>query len=306
MFSELTSKILIGLGIILILFGIIFSIWGEDLFNFNALAHTDKLGQVGDFVGGIIGSLWALAGVILFYVALQNQRRDIKLNREVLTTQVGALNKQIEEFELQRNELKLTREVFKKQGETLALQQFESTFFNMVNLHHQIVNTMTLQRTKVTTPFFAAGMGNDAELRARDCFTAFYSAFKSSFKIESIETDELKQINKNYSNFYKLYQPYLGHYFRNLYNILKFIDKKNPGDKFLYSNLLRAQLSSQELQLLFYNCLSQFGRGKFKPLIEKYHFLQNMPKKTLINKEDHIKLYDSSAFGRPEDNVEID
>tara|TARA_R100001230_G_C5578341_1_gene98025 strand:- start:306 stop:479 length:174 start_codon:yes stop_codon:yes gene_type:complete len=53
--------------------------------------------------------------------------------------------------------------------------------------------------------------------------------------------------------------------------------------------------------MLFYNCLSQFGDKKFKPLIEEYHLLQNMPKNPLINKT-HLRLYNKSAFGTPTDD----
>src|SRR5215213_5051365 len=45
-------------------------------------------------------------------------------------------------------------------------------------------------------------------------------------------------------------------------------------DKHLYTNLVRAQLSSYEIALTFYNCLSEMGREKFKPLVERYALLK--------------------------------
>lgn len=69
-----------------------------------------------------------LAGVILLYVALDEQRKDIKINQ-------NALIKQIEEFELQRVELSETREIFKEQSITLKIQRFENTFFQLINLY---------------------------------------------------------------------------------------------------------------------------------------------------------------------------
>ena len=44
------------------------------------------------------------------------------------------------------------------------------------------------------------------------------------------------------------------------YNIIKFIDNNAPKKEAkMYSNLVRAQLSTNELSLIFYNCLSEEG-----------------------------------------------
>lgn len=297
MFTERTSKILMWIGICIFLLGILLFFW-NDTIQVSSSINSDKFGQFGDFVGGLIGSLWALAGVILFYVALTEQRADIRTNKEVLDTQIQALEKQIEEFELQREELKLTRQVFIEQRDTLKIQQFESTFFSMLNLHHQIVNSIDIDYQKMGG-VFDDKVVKEIKLTGRDCFQYFFTQFNETYERTKDETDELKKINAAYTHFYLNYQADLGHYFRNMYNILKFIHKKNPGDKFFYSNLLRAQLSSSELLMLFYNCLSEFGNEKFKPFIEEYHFLQNMPKNPLIKKQMHMNLYNKSAFGNP-------
>lgn len=47
-------------------------------------------GQVGDFIGGVAGSLWAFAGVLLFYIALRLQRRE--LNFKGLSIAVKRMN----------------------------------------------------------------------------------------------------------------------------------------------------------------------------------------------------------------------
>ena len=288
-----------GIGIFFI--GLILFFWNDTLFQTDSLLKSDKVGQFGDFVGGLIGSLWALAGVILFYVALNEQRSDIETNREVLKTQVKALEKQIDEFELQRQELELTREVFTEQRDTLKLQQFESTFFSMLNLHHRIVDGIDIDTKKSEGVFGLWNTSKEKEitLTGRDCFQFFFEEFRYIYDTTYDISDESNKINETYTKFYLNHQTDLGHYFRNLYNILKFIHKKHPEDKFFYINLLRAQLSSSELLLLFYNCLSQFGKVKFKPLIEEYYFLQNMPKTPLLEKDEHLKLYKKSAFGKP-------
>ncbi|MBW1294969.1 putative phage abortive infection protein [Aquimarina litoralis] len=298
MFTEKTSKILMWIGIAIFFLGIVLFFWNDTLFETNRQIKSDKVAHFGDFVGGLIGSLWALAGVILFYVALREQRADIETNRDVLKTQVEALEKQIEEFELQRQELELTRQVFTEQRDTLKLQQFESTFFSLLNLHHQIVDGIDIDTTKGGS-LYDFKKEKDVTLTGRDCFQYFFQEFEEMYASRYDEKNELDRIQKSYIDFYVNHQTDLGHYFRNLYNILKFVHKKNPGDNFFYANLLRAQLSSSELLMLFYNCLSKFGNRKFKPLIEEYHFLQNMPKNPIFEQKDHTNLYNKSAFGKP-------
>jgi hypothetical protein len=104
-------------------------------------------------------------------------------------------------------------------------------------------------------------------------------------------------INSAYLVFYKKHQSDLGHYFRNLYNIIKFVNNGPVSDKEMYTNYLRAQLSSHELALLFYNCLSIYGCERFKPLIEQYEFLENMEFGLLID-FNHTDLYSKKAFGK--------
>jgi len=288
-FSEQTSKILMWIGISLFILGFVVFFWNETFFDTGNLIKAEKVGQFGDFIGGLVGSLWALAGVVLFYVALKEQRIDFRTNQEVLKTQLNAFKQQVKEFELQRKELELTREVFSQQSETLKLQQFESTYFSMINLHHQIVNSIDITTNKkVKLPL------KTITYTSRDCFNFFITELNDIY-LTNLTNNEASRIDEAYKKLYLENQSDLGHYFRNLYNILKFIDKKNQGDKFFYSNLLRAQLSSSELILLFYNGISQFGKFKFKPLIEKYHFLQNIPKKQLLMKS-HLEFYNKNAF----------
>ena len=56
--------------------------------------------------------------------------------------------------------------------------------------------------------------------------------------------------------------------------------------QYKYTSITRSQLSDYELLLLFYNGLSEMGE-KFKPLIEEYALLKNLPR---------MDIYDSSLF----------
>jgi len=70
-----------------------------------------------------------------------------------------------------------------------------------------------------------------------------------------------------------------------------------------YTNIVRAQLSSQELLLLFYNALSDLGNEKFKPLIEEIALLKTVPKNELFQSSTHPKLYANSAYANSEQTL---
>jgi len=91
----------------------------------------------------------------------------------------------------------------------------------------------------------------------------------------------------------------LGSYFRSLYRLIKFIDESNNTheEKYQYTSFVRAQLTDIELLWLFYNCTVGYGEEKFKPLVERYALLSNMPTGRLID-EKHKTWISKSAFNR--------
>ena len=134
-FSEKTALISILIGFLIFIVSIlIFLIKGSWSFSVDNQISEEKIGQYGDFVGGIIGSLFSLVGVILFYVALKDQRRDFATSQETLRIQLNAFEQQVKEFEAQREELEETRKVFEQQNKTMKNQQFDSNFYSLLNV----------------------------------------------------------------------------------------------------------------------------------------------------------------------------
>lgn len=228
---------------------------------------------------------------------------------------------QKKELKLQREEISKTREEFVTQNTTLRLQRFENTFFNLLSLHHQIVNAIDLDFDRVKrNDDIAVRLMRKTEyeiisLKGRD-------VFKHKFEILlDILKSSKEDINKTYLTFYSTVQTDFGHYFRNLYRIIKMVDetefvslneisyinfikvstkeeeynKINHSYRYKYTSMLRAQLSDYELLWLFYNCLTDNGIEKFKPLIERYCLLKNMPKDKIYN-SILLNEYKDSAY----------
>lgn len=190
---------------------------------------------------------------------------------------VAAVLMQKNELELQRKEIKETRKEFKQQNDTLSHQRFEHTFFNMISLHNDIVENI------------AVPISTHRE-SGRRSIVIIYNKFKKNCT-EDIRKQGVDAVVQKYCYIFNAYQAEIGHYFRNLYRIIKFIDETTDIDheeKSNYIGIIKAQLSSYELVLLFYNCLSKYGNEKFLPLIRKYNLLDNINPELLIEK-DHME-----------------
>ncbi len=239
-------------------------------------SYWTERGTFGDMFGAVnsLFSGLALAGVI---IAIFLQRKELELQRQ--------------ELELTRGEFKKQTEEFEKQNDNLNIQRFENTFFNMLNMLNEIVKTV--------------------EYKKRAYAKAAFSDHKRDMTVDKTYGDPPIKFTK-FANMQKveivrecINRWHLEQYFRVIYTTLKFIEESKLvyKDKKRYSNILRAQLSNDELFFLGYNCLIDEGFIPFKMLLEKYTFLKHLPqyeKNYLIHQEgcDNTSFYHSRAFDK--------
>lgn len=254
-----------------LIFPIVMILWGSLAYIIPSLYPKQQdYPQTFEAINALFSGL-AFGGII---IAIFFQKEDLKLQRR--------------ELELTRKELEGQKEQLKLQNETIKSQIFENTFFQLLRLQNDLINSIEHKKHL-----------SSQMLKGRDCFSTFYVMLHERYNKQKEENpclDELELINKIYLDLFNSIQGKVGHYFRNLYNIIKFVKKSSTMDKRFYTNLVRAQLSSYELLLLCYNCLSELGREKFKPLIEEFALLKTVPLKELLHHE-HIHNYHPSAFG---------
>lgn len=170
----------------------------------------------------------------------------------------------------------------------LDLHHFENKFFQLIRVHNDILDGIESS---------VASRQGIAVSKGRRNFVTMYQEFRRLFEAKHKRTPNKSTteiIEATYPVFFERYQHDLGHYFRNLYSIVAFIhSSKLPYmTRMSYMKLLRAQLSSHELLLLFYNCLS-IGARRFKPLVEEYALLEHVPKSV---PKDHLSLYGDGAY----------
>ena len=234
-------------------------------------------GQFGDMFGAInaLFAGFAFAGIIW---AIILQKNELRLQREELKLQR-------DDLEQTREEIKGQKEQLKAQDQTLKKQTFENSFFQLLRFHIDIVDSLEVHYSGRT-------------YTGRDSFAAFIGKLKSVYN-----SKPGRDINYIWRGFSKHYQRHVDHYFRHLYNTIKFVDRhvflQGLKEKQYYINLIRGQLSSNEVGLLFYNCLSDKGGG-LKCLVERYSLLEGMDMTVLLDSE-HKGKFTKVAYGYEND-----
>ena len=232
-------------------------------------------GVFGDMFGGANALFSGLAFAGLIYTILL-QRRELGLQRD--------------ELRLTRTETTRQADQLAKQSDTFDQQQFDSTFFQLVQLHASILSGIELPNVG---SFRQAGRGAFVQFKAE------LGQALPEFRTRG--THRKVAVQQAYERISAPGRTSLGHYFRNLYHIIKFVDgsRRTDAEKKQYTSFVRAQLSENETVVLFFN--AQLARAaKFQPLIEKYALLEHLPI-WMFDGEDP-QLYKEAAFG---DNVEL-
>lgn len=269
-------------GVILLILFIFLFINMQDNILISTQSELNK--DVAGFISGIVGVFFTITTSFLLFLTLNYQREE-----------------------------------FNKTQLTLATQQFETTFFNMLSMLNEIRGAISGS--------FNWGIGYREEYVSNSFLSKFLDNLNSCYKMYLKNDDKGKrldqllskasenkifsptelemiqeEIDDLYQKHYSIYQNQLGHYFRYIYNIIKFtIDNRlKEKDERKYIDLLQAQLSNDELALIFYNALSRNGlnsskKPQFKEWLEDYQFLENLNDESLIDRRHHV-LYQKTKF----------
>jgi hypothetical protein len=199
-------------------------------------------------------------------------------------------------------------------------QQFESTFFNLLISIRDLVNNTRgkiIKTTKRETlydtytsrinqvgPFEGLEYFREANLALqRRLWKALSQEILNNNPSTRPEQERLAFYKgiavSSYDDFFDDHVSELAHYFRFIYNTVNLVDKNEfltEDDKRKYINFIQAQMSADELTLMFFNGIGKYGL-KFYELIEKYNLLENLDREGTGNAIDvFYKFYPKSKF----------
>lgn len=263
-----------------------------------------KFGTYGDFIGGVLGTIFSVFAVLLIYKTYVTQKEELELSRALFSN-----------------------------------QNFENTFFNMLKVHQELRKEINF--SPLGNGIFDDNQKIGHSIQGKAFFEFIQKEFTKLWKYEYDEskmnalTDKIGQKHKVYkyiyesnssmkiSNsegqfidksisehlkdikdlkypiFWEKYDNYIGDYFRNIYHILKYIseekskeitnsrNKETTNKKYKkYADILQSQMSYSELFFMFYNALTF---TKVKKYIEEFNFIENLMVERLLHPK-HAKF----------------
>lgn len=263
--------------------------------------NSSNASEFGDFIGGYLGTLFALISVIFLYTTLRDQRRTSEI--EKFETRF---------FELIRlhrdNVLEIT---LKNQSGKKVFVLFIREYREIMKIVEEIFDKSNLCKKQIIEISYLAffyGIGPNSSRILKNALSEYEES-----KVEELTTrlqDEKKNVKKarkfNYVPF-EGHQSRLGHYYRHLFQSISYChNKKIDIDKYEYVKLIRAQLSNHEQALLFLNSVSKLGKPwKDESLIKEYRLIKNIPKEFFDSKNEiNIKeIYPEMIFEYEESSI---
>ncbi|XOV93048.1 MAG: putative phage abortive infection protein [Bacteroidota bacterium] len=230
-------SILVGFAIIYFVFTEIKGLETTDVLDLN------KLSLIGEFFGGAVGPIWSLAGVILFYLALIYQRREL---------------------ELQREELVETRYIMDNQSKTIEIQQFENTFFQLLEFHLDAAKRIENHAT-----------GNGFDKMYQDFQKGVTATKRKRKKDGSSSVLDEEAFETSFRQVYDSYRNSLSHYMESYKSLLFFVNNKSKDPAF-YINIIKPHLTEQEVLIQFYWLVTYDKDPKFIKIVEKYTLFERL------------------------------
>lgn len=288
---SLIAWILLVLGAIISLFHLILTLGSG--YCIGAGYDFEKTGQFGDYVGGVVGTIFALAGTILVYASFVNQQR----------------RNTIESFELTYFEmLKVHEDIVKDMSykDKKSREIFPIAISSLKNIYESVFAILedTKEKAKlhkIHNPHVTDDVlykyldGMDLPYMATVLSVGYLYYGAEEYYLTSKNDDPLYTVNELVKNKIRLIpivpiDNVFGHYYRQMYQIVKYVANTKWLDekkKYNYIKMLRSQLSDYEQMMLFYNSLSVNGNNWREPypestiekmgFIARFRLIKNIP-----------------------------
>jgi hypothetical protein len=244
--------------------------------GFSYPIDYNLFGTLGDFIGGVLGTIIAFYSVYLLVRTFQNQ---IETNASVTTTNESVVQV--------NNDVIATNKKLIQQSQ---LQIFDSRFNTLLNLYHKAVESYS-----------------EGDLKGRDCFERYALDFKNSGYENHTEYKRrsLGAVSE-YLVLYANHRRGLSVHYRMLYLLSRLTaeEKMRENYRVTYAKSIRGQLSEGELLLLRYNCLAPYGQ-KMCQYVNQFNLLKHLPIMSLleftywrkmVKDEDKISSIDQLAL----------
>ncbi|MBA2583833.1 MAG: putative phage abortive infection protein [Bacteroidetes bacterium] len=259
------------------------------VYRVSETVNPETAGQLGNFVGGYIGTIFALIGVVFLYSTLKNQRE---------TSQVEKFeNKYFELIKLQRDNVSEIGigEDFGRKIFVILIREFRAILQLTSKIALRTNQSFSQEQVFIISYyalFFGVGPNSSRLLKEalKDQDKTFVDEFDEALKSD-IEQKKAKTDKNLKFRPFGGHQSRLGHYYRHLYQTVSYVNNQSFSlDKYEYVKNIRAQLTTHEQALLYINSLTPLGSDWWKDnLIVNYRIVQNIPS-GFFDKDTEIDL----------------
>ena len=237
---------------------------------------TNLSTNIGDFSWGTIGILLTFISTLFMFLTFNFQQRQ-----------------------------------FKETKDDAFRTRFEGTFFNMISMLYnvrtqadrQIAYSKKDEKANLKSFYISLKKKYEEKIKADPDFAHAMNDMEK----ENVLSTEIQTALYDLGDFYDKYvqeqKCNAGFYFRFVHNLVTFVLlhwKGSPNDIHMYLNFIQAQMSDEELALVFYDSISNKGLDKnrrytFKNNLDEYSFLENIPESILLRR-CHYKIFPKTIF----------
>lgn len=223
-----------------------FCYWFDDRYVIN----NELLGTYGDFIGGVLGTIFALISILILIRTFNQQRAVTEKNKE-----------QIEN------------------------QRFNDLFFELLRLYQSEISELCGHIEKKNAERIDVINYNN-----KDFFDFEKGLLQRAFRSTTSYEGNMQEALKLYMFFYIKHRTKVAACFRTLYRIYDLLDKSELREsiKKNYLKIIRAQLTDSELFFIRYNGMTYYGTN-FISYINKYNVLKHLPIFDLLEFKDWWK-----------------
>ena len=219
-------------------------------FDDEYVVNHELLGTYGDFIGGVLGTIFALISILILIRTFNQQRAVTEKNKE-----------QIEN------------------------QRFNDLFFELLRLYQseisELCGTIVRERgdEKITINY-----------NNKDFFDFEKELLQRAFQPTTSYEGNIRGAINLYMLFYIKHRTKVAACFRTLYRIYDLLDNAELKEsvKKNYLKIIRAQLTDSELFFIRYNGMTYYGENFIK-YINKYNVLKHLPAFDLLEFKDWWK-----------------
>lgn len=219
-------------------------------------------GTLGDFIGGIIGTIFTIVATSLVFITYRSQKE----------------------------ELTQTNVIARNQGKTLVLQQFENTFFNLLSSYNDTSRNLRGVLPLMNGTLYEPELSGETDEIDEGKYIKWAMQTLNLTILAEVKTDEesvplIDNVIEIFDEFYQAYLIYINHYFNHFALILRFIDSSLIENKKFYTDILRSKMQMDELGLIYLYGVSNEGKDKIYQFLQKYNFLESIPRNTFYNQD---------------------